>query len=322
MLFFSGHEATAVNGEVVIAPSSFSEHDFCLGLIDGELIGFTERGYSIFKPDFREFINTTASEEPFIPKTTKIIQSKDKSIWIGSLNGLFHQKEIYKKNTPQSFLKPNNQTFGRIGDLIAGRKNDIWVVEMPGGNGFDILDAFDVIDFKIIFVTGYDKYAIKAIKYAALDYLLKPIDVSELTSAVNKAISAAPNYNEQINLLKDNLTGEENELSQVVFSGDKNYQVVKINHILYVEADGNYVTFHMKDNAKYISSNSLSYYEDLLPISKFFRIHKSYIISINAVLSVENGRGGLIHLTDNTKLPVAFRRKSAFLQFLERNNAI
>ena len=195
-------------------------------------------------------------------------------------------------------------------------------VEMPGGSGFDILDAFDKINFKVIFVSGYDQYAIKAIKYAALDYLLKPIDVSELISAVDKAIAASANYNKPIDFLKSSLKNKGEEITQIVLSNDKNYQVIKISDILYVEADGNYITFQLANEEKHISSQSLNHYEDLLPNSQFFRIHKSYIINIKSVVSIENGRGGHVHLTNKSKLPIAFRRKPAFLQFLDRKKPI
>ncbi len=195
-------------------------------------------------------------------------------------------------------------------------------VEMPGGNGFDILDAFDNIDFKVIFVSGYDQYAIKAIKYAALDYLLKPIDVTELIGAVEKAVIASPQYDKPIQFLKSALENKSEEITQIVLANDKTYKIIKIEDICYVGADGNYVKFHLINNTKHISSNSLAYYEDILPNSLFFRIHKSYIINVDAVVKVDGGRGGPVHLTNKAELPVAFRRKPGFMQFLEHKKEL
>lgn len=190
-------------------------------------------------------------------------------------------------------------------------------VVMPGGDGFQILDAFEKINFKVIFVTSYDQYAIKAIRYAALDYLLKPIDVTELIDAVYKAVNIDAGSDSRIKFLKQNINVENSEIKHIVLSGDKNYQIIKLEDILYIEADGNYVIFKMINNVKHVSSHSLSHYEDLLPAAQFFRIHKSYILNTNAVVSIESGRGGMVLLTNQTELPVAFRRKPAFLELLE-----
>ena len=113
---------------------------------------------------------------------------------------------------------------------------------------------------------------------------------------------------------------KEQEISKIVISSDKNYQVVQINEILYLESSGNYVIFYLKNGDKHFSSYSLSYYEDLLSETLFFRIHRSYIININAISSVDNGRGGDVHLSNKIKIPIAFRRKPSLLQLLDRKS--
>lgn len=205
-------------------------------------------------------------------------------------------------------------------ELIKGVKPDVIFldVEMPGGNGFDILKAFKAPQFKIIFVTGYDHYAIKAIKYAALDYILKPINIKELQQAVEKIKDTYPGYRESLTFLKEQLDKEPEDTHQLLLSDNKNHKVLRFEEIIFIEAERTYVTFHLNNDQKYVATNPLSYYEDLLPETNFFRTHKSYIVNCQKVEKVETGRGGPVHLEGGAILPVAFRRKPAFVRFLEK----
>ncbi len=190
-------------------------------------------------------------------------------------------------------------------------------VEMPGGDGFSVLDAFTEPSFKVVFVTGYDHYAIKAIKYAALDYLLKPIHLDELIETVEKVKKESSYHQDNIRFLKEQVRKPADEINQIMLYGNKEHTVIKIEDVLFVEAERSYVTFHLTERQKYIASKPLTYYEELLPESSFFRIHKSYLVNGKKVIRLDSGRSGAVHLIEGVVLPVATRRKPAFLRFLD-----
>ena len=194
-------------------------------------------------------------------------------------------------------------------------------IEMPGGNGFDILNAFDKIPFKVVFVTGYDQYAIKAIKYAALDYILKPVDLDELKAAVEKAKSEIIDQENQIKFLQENYTKTSKKQDQIIISSRNNHSIVNLSDILYFEAMDGYSIVFVEPDIKHISSHPLSYYEEILPINQFFRIHKSHLINCTKVTGYDSGRGGNVSLNNDISLPIATRRKSLFTTFLNRLNA-
>lgn len=191
-------------------------------------------------------------------------------------------------------------------------------IEIPGGTGFDILKAFDRPSFKIIFVTGYDHYAIKAIKYAALDYLLKPVELGELREAIEKVKLSKEIYLKKIDFFKDQIGKTPEETRNIVLSNYNQHKIIKFEDIVFVEAERTYSTFHLDGDKTQIASNPMNFYEDLLPKSNFFRIHKSYIINCLKVEKLDAGRGGQVHLVNGSSIPIAFRRKSAFIRFLEK----
>ncbi len=188
------------------------------------------------------------------------------------------------------------------------------------GNGFDVLDAFNPVRFKIVFVTRDEKYALKAIKYSALDYLLKPIILDELRLAIKKTQLKSPRPKEDSHFSEENLTPR-NTTNQIILSGHKGLNIINIEHILYIEAQRSYVIFHLNKNQNRIASNALSFYEDLLPIHKFFRIHKSYIINCDQIIQLEKGRGGMVKLIGGRELPIAIRRKTSFLKFINNRSS-
>ncbi len=160
-------------------------------------------------------------------------------------------------------------------------------IEMPKGNGFDLLKMFRTIEFQVIFLTAYSQYAVEAFRFSAVDYLLKPIKISELIEAVDKAIR---NLNhdksfQNIQALFDNIYSPYNENKTLVIPNSKGYTVVKTSEIIMCMADGYCTNFSLTGNEKICSSRSLKFYEDLLPDYQFLRVHRSYIINIKHVKS-------------------------------------
>ncbi|MEM9824138.1 MAG: LytTR family DNA-binding domain-containing protein [Bacteroidota bacterium] len=191
-------------------------------------------------------------------------------------------------------------------------------IEMSDGDGFDILNAFDYTNLNVIFVTGYDQYAIKAIKYAALDYLLKPVDLEELQLAIERFKKGRGDESSQLRFLHQHYEHRKKQLEQIVLPGRDNHIVVALDDIIRIEAMGSYVMIHLENGNSHLVVNSLSYYEALLPPSNFFRIHKSHLINLYKVSRFASGRKGKVLLKDNSELGIAARRKSAFSQIMKQ----
>lgn len=189
--------------------------------------------------------------------------------------------------------------------------------QIQGGNGFDILDAIEAPFFKVIFITGYSEFAIKAFKYAALDYILKPINISELVSAVERFQPNSSDYSTNYKYFKDQINKSNEELDKIVIPYNNEHQVVNLKEILFIQAFSSFVKLHLVGGVSYLSSQSLKFYEELLPKDNFFKIHKSYIINKLKVKSVSQGRGGDVVLTSGQKVPIATRRKPIFLKYLK-----
>ncbi len=156
-------------------------------------------------------------------------------------------------------------------------------VEMPEHNGFSLFEKIAPITFEVIFTTAYDQYALKAIKYSALDYLLKPINIVDLQTAIAKVTSVkklALNQN-RFEVLVGNVNNNMHQLNKIAIPSIDSYVMVKITDILYCEADGNYAYIYLLNQEKILVSKTLKWIEELLPESTFFRIHKSYIINLN-----------------------------------------
>ncbi len=204
--------------------------------------------------------------------------------------------------------------------LIKERHPDIVFldIEMPGGNGFELLKAFDPIPFKVIFVTGYDQYAIQAIRFSALDYLLKPVNIDELQASVAKAIDQQKLDRTNLENVEHNLSNKAKTPNRLVLSNDRERLFVNLNEVLYVEAQGSYVNFFLEGTRRQMATRSLAHYEDLLPPDQFFRTHKSYIVNCDKVVSIKTGRGGVINLKDGFSVPIAIRRKSTFIHLLSQ----
>ncbi len=192
-------------------------------------------------------------------------------------------------------------------------------IEIGEGTAFDILNVVEDCSFKLIFITAYEHYALKAIKYAALDYILKPIDLEELKLALDKTKSEFENSNLRIKELKKNFNEDEIHKT-LMLPTVKGYQLVQIKEIAYIEANGQYVFIHLLDKRKFLVSHSLGYYEELLKDGVFFRAHKSFIVNVTKVTRVITQNVLKIELVNNAQIDLAIRRKEAFLAVLKAKN--
>ncbi len=190
-------------------------------------------------------------------------------------------------------------------------------VEMPNGDGFSLLERFEKIKFQIIFTTAFDDYAIKAIKFHALDYLLKPVDIDELRLAVanvEKALqSKQPQENKYAELVQSRKMEHSGKLALPIKDG---IIYLSITEIVRVESDGAYSIFYTTCGKKYLSSKNLGEYEEILPALGFFRVHRSHMINVKKVKKFIRGDGNFIEMEDGSMVEIARRKKDEFLQFM------
>ena len=188
-------------------------------------------------------------------------------------------------------------------------------IEMPDGKGFDLLSLFDTISFKIIFITAYSDYAVKAFRFSAVDYLLKPVKIDELREAVDKIRQTEQPEAESGNLsaLMSNLKSGSTKMPTLVIPHLKGFQVLKIPELIMCQADGYCTNFYLTGDRKIISSKNLKHFYDLLIEHNFIRIHHSYIINLDHVTGYN--RQGEILLTEGL---VAFLGNSYKTDFIRR----
>ncbi|HEX2628857.1 MAG TPA: LytTR family DNA-binding domain-containing protein [Chitinophagaceae bacterium] len=192
-------------------------------------------------------------------------------------------------------------------------------IEMPHRNGFELLEHFMPASFQVIFTTSYDQYAIKAIRFSALDYLLKPIDPRELQAAVAKVRQDdnAALLPAQLQLLLQSLREPATPASRIALPTLEGLQMLTIDTILYCMASSNYTTFVMKDKKKLVISRTLKEIEEMLKDHGFLRIHHSHLVNINAIEKYTRGEGGTVTMIDDVELDVSRSRKEALLKTLQ-----
>ncbi len=190
-------------------------------------------------------------------------------------------------------------------------------IEMPGMNGFEMLNSLPDKNFHIIFTTAYNQYAIKAIKYAAFDYLLKPIDIEELKESVEKISQLKSSHTkEQIHLLQHNISSPRKLLNKLAVHTMEGLFFYDIADIEYLEANSNYTNFHFTNKTKIIASKTLKEFEELLPEEIFFRPHNSYLINLTCIKKYIKGDGGQIELKTGVFIDVSRRKKEEFLKII------
>lgn len=193
-------------------------------------------------------------------------------------------------------------------------------ITMPDGSGFDLLEQVPGYKFDLIFATASDQHAIKAIKYSACDYLLKPIDIEELKAAVNKVVakkSTTPSM-ENLQFLIQHLKRADENFQKITLPTGNAYEIVNIKDIVRCEADGSYTNFYLSDKRKLMISAGLKHYEELLPENDFIRVHHHHLINMNHVMRFLKEDGGYAIMSDGSKIEISRRKKEAFMEKLNK----
>lgn len=190
-------------------------------------------------------------------------------------------------------------------------------VQMPDGTGFDLLEQIKDINFKIIFASAYDKFAIQAFKFSALDYLQKPVEPEKLTEACSK-LGDSDRFAE-INKKLEVLLSNKNSFEKIALPTMDGIIFVKIKEILRCESDNNYTNIFLFGGDKIIVSKTLKEYDEMLTPFNFFRIHKSHLINLAFLSRYKKGEGGCVIMEDGAELEVSRRRKEEFLSVLQNS---
>jgi len=206
-------------------------------------------------------------------------------------------------------------------ELLQNIKPDLVLsdINLPDGTSFDILNRLEEIDFKIIFITAFEEYAIKAIKFSALDYLVKPIDPQELISVIKKAGEHIERENNNLKLktLLLNVRDFSEKLKKIVLKTSDSIYIIDVQDIIRCESDSSYTLFFIKDGRKIMVSKVLKDYDELLSDSGFLRVHKSHLVNLNHINKFNKADGGFLEMKDNSNVPVSQRKRDMILAFFE-----
>ena len=188
-------------------------------------------------------------------------------------------------------------------------------IEMPRMNGFQMLESLDVIDFALVFVTAYDKFAVKAFRFSAIDYLLKPIDANDLIAAVKKAERNQKTDVRQLGLLKQHLQSAEKAFPDKIALPYQNGVIfTEIKSVLYCEADSNYTRFFLSDGQQYLVSKTLRDIQTVLEERNFLRVHRQYLVNLDQIKRFVKGEGNYLIMADDKNIPVARNQKERLVE--------
>lgn len=193
-------------------------------------------------------------------------------------------------------------------------------VQIGEKTGFDMLRQINEKNFDVIFTTAYDKYAIQAIKFSAIDYLLKPIDKEELEIAIIKISGqiSKKTTTEKIDTLLHNLERKDNAFKKIMVPTNSGFELLDVADIIRCESHINYTNIFLKNKKEILVAKTLKEFEEMLSEYHFFRIHNSHLVNLSSVKSYHKGKGGSVILSDGTELEVSTRRKDDFLRELAK----
>ncbi|MDQ3016660.1 MAG: LytTR family DNA-binding domain-containing protein [Bacteroidota bacterium] len=202
--------------------------------------------------------------------------------------------------------------------FIRDKQYDIIFLDIHLGHGtsFDLLDTMQHISSSIIFITAHSEYAIKAFKYSAVDYLVKPIDPEEFEAAVKKVLQIKTTGTQNIHYLQSQLRDLSGLKEKLVIPTLEGFQLTPITNILYCKANGNYTEIVLEEHKKIISSYTLGHFDELLTTQGFLRIHRSFLINMDKIAGYKRGEGGQVVMTNGDELDISRANKEILLHKL------
>lgn len=244
------------------------------------------------------------------------------------INSIIVEDEHHNRENLLNILKeycPSVHVLATCASALEGRRKIIELqpdlvfldIEMPGKDGFSMLESLPELNFEVIFVTAFSDYAVKAIKFSALDYIVKPIDTMELLRAVDKASKKKRERQKNIRManLIENQHKEEHKKTLALPLSDK-IEFVEVSNIIRCQADGNYTMFHLRNGEKLLISKTLKEYDELLSSFNFLRVHQSHLINLDEIKSFIKTDGGYILMKDGTSIIISRQRREMVLGIL------
>jgi two-component system LytT family response regulator len=193
-------------------------------------------------------------------------------------------------------------------------------VQLMGGTSFDLLKQLDHFNYKIIFITAFEEYAIQAFRFSAIDFILKPVNPDDLKEAIRKARQAMvrESLEVQIMTLFQNLENIGSHKRRIVLRTSNNYYLLNLGDIIRCQSEKNYTHFFTVNSEEIVVSRTLKEYEELLEGFNFLRIHQSHLVNMDHIRRYDKSDGGQVVMSDNSRLPVSFRKKEDLMKFFER----
>ena len=229
--------------------------------------------------------------------------------------------KIIEKNCPELKVVGSASNVAEGVEMIKSLKPDLVFLDitMPDGSGFDLLEQVSDQKFDLIFATASNSHAIRAFKYSACDYLLKPIDIEELKNAVSRVVkrkNETPDMG-NLNFLIQQLKRSDDNFQKITLPTGNAYEIINLKDIIRCEADGSYTYFYLTDKRKLMVSASLKHYEELLPEQDFIRVHHHNLINMNHVVRFLKEDGGYAVMSDGSKIEISRRKKDQFMERLK-----
>lgn len=221
-------------------------------------------------------------------------------------------KDINVINTAQSVVE--------AAKVLRKEQPDILFLDimLGDGTGFDVLEIFPDLKSKIIFVTASDEFAIKAFKFAAIDYVLKPYAYEELDKAIERAKAQLQPSKERLDILKDTLSAPEKKPDKISLHTLDKIIIVNLNDIVRCESDSNNTIFHLNDGKKVFVTKTLKYFSDMLQPYDFLRIHQSHLVNLQCISAFIKTDGGYLMLKNGENVPVSVRKKAEVIEILDK----
>jgi len=231
-------------------------------------------------------------------------------------------RELLQSNYPDITIAGEADSVETATELIKNVNPDLVLldIEINGGTGFQVLQKVKPYTFMVIFITAFDDFAIKAIKFSALDYILKPVNETEFCAAIENAIQSYERCKTPMqvdNLL--NLVQNNGQTKKIVLRTQESIFLVDINDILYCESDNSYTTFHLEGDKQILVSRGLKEFEQMLESYRFFRPHQCFLVNLNKISRVDKTEGGNVILQSGKSIPVSFRRKQALMEVINNS---